>query len=93
MRRVICRLFAVEKRIAKDNGDESKDAANDYGEEHQTGLLNRELIHRPEGVWNSSEEAEQCSELGRNVKTDKSRDRFEEEHSDRTNEGGDSKGL
>lgn len=93
MGRILVNFCAVEEDVAKHDRNETEDASDDDGEKHQARLLDRKLINPPESIWHSREEAKERSELGRNVKTDEPSDGLQEEHSDRSYDSHDGKGL
>lgn len=93
MGRILVGFCAVEEDVAEDDRNETEEASDDDGEKYQARFLDRKLIHPPERIRHSREEAKERSKLGRNVQTDEPSDGLEEKHSNRSHNSHDGKGL
>lgn len=67
MRGLSSYLPSIEKDIAETHCDESEEAPDDNRDEHQAGVLQREVIHGAKRIRNRCKKTEQGPKLGRNV--------------------------
>jgi hypothetical protein len=79
-------FLLVYQLITEYDCDQSKETSDHHRKKHKTALLNIEPIHRCESIWHCCEEAEQGAEPKSNIETDESDNRFENQHSNRSDD-------
>lgn len=84
MGRVLGDLGTIEEYIAQDDCNDPKYTAHDDANEHQAGLLYREMICPLKDVWHCGKEGEKRRKHAGRVQANKGDNRFRQHHKHRS---------